>query len=444
MIIKILIIAGTRPELIKLSPLLKLVQKENEFDLLFVFTGQHYDYNLFMKFLIDLELPTPSFNIKVGSGTHGYQVGTILYEIEKIVQEYNPDIVIAEGDTNTVLASALATRKLNKCFMHLEAGIRSFDERMPEEINRIITGVCSMFHLAPTERAAINLLFEGISPERVFIVGNTIVDAVYEIKKIASTKSKIIDSLNLKKSLPLVMITLHRPSNVDNKEKIKKVIDTLSLLKDFNFVFPIHPRTRKNLENFGLYNRLFELTHILVIEPVGYLDMIHLLSNSMCVLTDSGGIQEEACILKVPCLTLRNNTERPETIDFGANVLVGNDMQKLVLELNKIKLDADYLKGKPGTNPFGDGKAAYKIIQIIKNLFEENKLVLKNSEIWEDLPKKLLVNVQKEDFNMTIEEYEEKVNMKIQLIFDEVGQPCFPHKDRTLHKDYKLLINPTN
>lgn len=441
MTIKILIIAGTRPELIKLSPLIKLIQKEREFEFLFIFSGQHYDYNLFMKFLIDLELPAPNFNIKVGSGTHGYQVGTIVCEIEKIVQEFNPDVVIAEGDTNTVLASALATRKLNKCFMHLEAGIRSFDEKMPEEINRIITGVCSMFHLAPTEQAAINLLYEGTLPEKIFVVGNTIVDAVYEVKKMVSSKSQILNSLNFDKTSPLVLVTLHRPSNVDNVEKIKSIVHTLTSLNNFNFIFPIHPRTRKNLETFGLLEKLIEQSHILVIDPVGYLDMIEILSNSLCILTDSGGIQEEACILRIPCLTLRNNTERPETIDFGANMLVGNNMQKLVYELNKIEADPKYLKGKSDANPFGDGRASHRIIKVIKNLHEEKQFSLRNTELWEKIPEKKLVNVQTNDINTTVQCYEEKYNVKIQIIFDEEGKPIFPYRKTTLHEGFTLLIN---
>ena len=188
MSIKTAIIAGTRPEFIKLAPLIKIINKDPDFDLIFINSGQHYDFELNNKIIEDLEIPYPKINVNVGSGTHGYQIGTLLIEIEKILIKYDPNLVIAQGDTNTVVASAIATRKLNKCFFHLEAGIRSFDNRMPEEINRIITGKCSMYHFAPTERAALNLLFEGVDSESIFIVGNTIVDTLLQTKEIAQLR----------------------------------------------------------------------------------------------------------------------------------------------------------------------------------------------------------------------------------------------------------------
>ncbi|MEE9379446.1 MAG: UDP-N-acetylglucosamine 2-epimerase (non-hydrolyzing), partial [Candidatus Lokiarchaeia archaeon] len=218
MVIKIAIIAGTRPELIKLAPLIKLIVKNKEFNLILIHSGQHYDRNLSSAFFEDLELPNPNVNIEVGSGTHAYQTGFLIQEIEKIILETRPDVVLAQGDTNTVLASSLATRKLNKCFMHLEAGIRSFDKRMPEEVNRIVTGMCSMYHLAPTERAGLNLLFEGVDRESIFIVGNTIVDSVFQTKELAENKSKIFEDLDVKNNFPIILITLHRPANVDNQE----------------------------------------------------------------------------------------------------------------------------------------------------------------------------------------------------------------------------------
>jgi len=441
MSIKIAIIAGTRPELIKFAPLLKLISKDPDFSLLFIHAGQHYDYNMSKIFLDELNLPLPNINIECGSGTHGYQIGTLIIEIEKILLENEPDVVIAEGDTNTVVASALATRKINKCFMHLEAGIRSFDKRMPEEINRILTAYCTMYHLAPTERSAINLLFESIDPKSIFIVGNTIVDAVLQNKKIAQTKSKIFETLNIDIDKPMVLITLHRSSNVDNRTSLELIVNTLIELHNFQFIFPIHPRTKKNLQDFNLLAKLQKSSNILVTEPLGYLDFFRIFSESLCVLTDSGGIQEESSILKVPCITLRNNTERPETLEYGTNVLVGLDMERMKSELLKIRSDSNYLRGKSIQNPFGDGKASERIVKRIKDLYNQNKLSNEYSKLWEGIPSRVLKKVENQDVQKSVNDYEIENNIEIRLIFDEKGQPHFPFKSKALEKGDIILIN---
>ncbi len=381
MVIKIAIIAGTRPELIKLSPLLKLLSMDPDFSLLFIHAGQHYDYNMSKIFLEDLNLPIPTINIECGSGTHGYQIGTILMELEKLLLNYKPNVVIAEGDTNTVVASALASCKNDMCFIHLEAGIRSFNKKMPEEINRLLAAQCSMFHLVPTERAAINLLFEGVERNYIFNVGNTIVDAVLQIEKIAEEKSSIIKNLNLNSDIPLILITLHRPSNVQNKETLELFFDSIFEMNEFQFIFPIHPRTKKCLEKFNLMEKIEKIPHLLINEPIGYLDFIKLLSKSFCVLTDSGGIQEESSILRIPCITIRNTTERPETIEYESNILVGSNFEKMKEEIYKIKSDLSYLKGQPTVNPFGDGNASGKIIELLKNLHIEGKLEILDSNL---------------------------------------------------------------
>jgi UDP-N-acetylglucosamine 2-epimerase (non-hydrolysing) len=270
--IKIIIVVGTRPEIIKLALLIKLISKDSSFSLTFVHSGQHYDENLSSNLFKDLELPEPDVNIGIGSGNHGYQTATLLKHIEKLILSKEPDLVIAQGDTNTVLATSLATRKQNKVFMHLEAGIRSFDKRMPEEINRIITGVCSNFHLAPTKRAATNLLFENIPRDSIFIVGNTIVDSVMQVQDIAIKKSNIFQELKIKKDLPIVLGTLHRPSNVDNKKKLQSFIEKIIELKQYRFIFPIHPRTKKNMESYGLIDIIKKESHILITDPLSYLD----------------------------------------------------------------------------------------------------------------------------------------------------------------------------
>ena len=438
--IKIMIIAGTRPELIKLAPLMRLIEKEKNLSLIFIYSGQHYDKNLFSNLINELELPQPSIDIHVGSGSHAYQTGTSLIEIEKIILKYNPDIVISEGDTNTVLASALATRKLNKCFMHLEAGIRSFDKIMPEEVNRILTGACAMYHLAPTERAALNLIFEGIDRYSIFTVGNTIVDAVLQAKNLAESKSNILEKLKIDNKKPIVLITLHRPANVDVEENIKVFFNKIIELKEFQFIFPAHPRTIKNLEKFDLLAKLEDATNIVLTDPLGYLDFLKMFINSLCVLTDSGGIQEEALILRIPCLTLRNNTERPETIEYGSNVLIGLDMDKLESELYRIKSDPNYLRGKKGPCPFGDGKTSNRIIEIIKNLYNKKKLVFEKSKLWKEIPLKVLKKIKKHDDQCTVKNYETESKVKIQIIFDNEGTPKFPSNDIKLKKDDFILI----
>jgi len=435
-----MIIAGTRPELIKLAPLMRLIEKEKNLSLIFIYSGQHYDKNLFTNLINELELPQPSIDIHVGSGSHAYQTGTSLIEIEKIILKYNPDIVISEGDTNTVLASALATRKLNKCFMHLEAGIRSFDKIMPEEVNRVLTGACAMYHLAPTERAALNLIFEGIDRYSIFIVGNTIVDAVLQAKNLAESKSNILEKLKIDNKKPIVLITLHRPANVDVEENIKVFFNKIIELKDFQFIFPAHPRTIKNLEKFDLLDKLDDVSNILLTDPLGYLDFLKIFINSLCVLTDSGGIQEEAVILRIPCLTLRNNTERPETIEYGSNVLIGLDMDKLESELYRIKSDPNYLRGKTGPCPFGDGKTSNRIIEIIKNLYNKKKLELEKSKLWKEIPLKVLKKIEKHNDQCTVKNYETGSKVKIQIIFDNEGNPKIPSNDIKLKKDNLILI----
>jgi UDP-N-acetylglucosamine 2-epimerase (non-hydrolysing) len=438
--ITILIIAGTRPEFIKLAPLIKCIERDDNFKLYFIQSGQHYDYKMCQQIVEDLELTTPMRNIEVGSGSQGYQVGKLTSEIEKIIEELRPDLIISQGDTNTVLASGLATRKINKAFLHLEAGIRSFDKLMPEEINRILIGKCSKFHLCPTERAALNLLFEGEDPESIYIVGNTIVDSVTQFKEIAERKSDILQKLDLNGDLPLILITLHRPSNVDDKERLKKFIDTLIELEFFQFIFPVHPRTKKNLKKFGLIPKIERSLNILLLDPLGYLDFYKVFSNSLCVLTDSGGIQEEASILKIPCITLRNNTERPETIEYGSNVLVGRNMKKLKDEIMKVRKDSEYLRGKENTpNPLGDGQTSQRILEIIKNLYSENKLEFEESKLWEKIPKRKLKIIDR-DIKMKIGDFERENKCKVQLLFNKEGNAEFPYKDRLLKKNEQLLL----
>jgi UDP-N-acetylglucosamine 2-epimerase (non-hydrolysing) len=375
---KIGIILGTRPEIIKMSPVIRECEKQN-IDYFILHTGQHYSYNLDKVFFQELELPEPKYNLNIGSGSHAEETGKMLIGIEKILLKEEPNIILVEGDTNTVLAGALAASKLHispyrACGVmgqspikvgHIEAGLRSYDKDMPEEINRVLADHVSDYLFAPTEKARNILLGEGIPENKIFVTGNTIVDAVYQNLEIARGKVDILnlDKLNLEKE-EYFLITAHRQENVDEKERLKGILDGLELVHNefgLPIIYPIHPRTQKRINEFGLKNP----EGISLIEPLGFLEFLQLEANAELVLTDSGGVQEETCILKVPCVTLRDNTERPETIDVGSNVLAGTNQEKIS---NSVKLMLS--KERNWMNPFGDGKSGIRIIKILKRLQE--------------------------------------------------------------------------
>jgi UDP-N-acetylglucosamine 2-epimerase (non-hydrolysing) len=362
---KIAIILGTRPEIIKMSSLIRLGQRK-KMDYFIIHTNQHYSYNLDKIFFKELNLPSPKYNLKVGSGTHGKQTGKMLIKIEEVLLKEKPDIVLVEGDTNTVLAGGLAAKKLHIKVGHIEAGLRSYFREMPEEINRILVDHLSDFLFAPTKLAKDILIKEGIAKEKIFIVGNTIVDAVLENLKISQKKSKILEKLKLKKN-HYFLATLHRQENVDFKGRLENILKGLELI--FNelslpIIFPLHPRTKKMIKTFNLKIP----QGVQIIEPLGFLDFLKVEANALLVLTDSGGVQEETCILKVPCITLRDNTERPETIKVGANILVGTNPLKII-KATKLMLKSK----RHWPNPFGDGTTSQKIINILKQTKKENK-----------------------------------------------------------------------
>jgi UDP-N-acetylglucosamine 2-epimerase (non-hydrolysing) len=354
---KIAIILGTRPEIIKMSPIIRKCEKQR-LDYFILHTGQHYSYNLDKIFFEDLEIPEAKYNLDVGSGTHAEETGKMLIGIEKVLKEEKPDVVLVEGDTNTVMAGALAASKLHIKVGHIEAGLRSYDRNMPEEINRVLADHVSDYLFAPTEKAKENLLRKGIEENKIFVTGNTIVDTVYQNLEIARRKVNILNKLNLNPE-EYFLVTAHRQENVDVKERLKDILDGLELIyHKFNLpiIYPIHPRTKKKIKEFGL-----EVPKgIELIEPLGFLDFLLLEANAKLVLTDSGGVQEETCILKVPCVTLRDNTERPETLNVGSNVLAGVNRNK-IFEGVKTMLS----KERNWNNPFGDGKAGEKIIKVI-------------------------------------------------------------------------------
>jgi UDP-N-acetylglucosamine 2-epimerase (non-hydrolysing) len=353
---KIAIILGTRPEIIKMSPIIRECLKR-EIDFFIIHSNQHYSVELDKFFFEDLSLSPPKYNLLVGSGTHANQTGNILIKIEDILFKENPDIVLVQGDTNTVLASALAGTKLNLLVGHIEAGLRSYNRKMPEETNRVVTDHISDYLFCPTSKQKEILFSEGIPKEKIHVVGNTIVDAVFQNIDLAQEKSNVLNDYNLNPQ-EYFLVTAHRSLNVDNKENLKKLIKSLKQLKDeFNIklIYPIHPRTQKNIEKYGL-----ETSGLILVSPLRYLDFLKLQKNAKLILTDSGGVQEEACILGIPCVTLRDDTERPETVEIGANVIVGRNFEKIITGVKKMLNSS-----KDWKNPFGDGESASKILSIL-------------------------------------------------------------------------------
>ena len=354
----IAIILGTRPEIIKMSPIIRELEK-NRSNYFILHTGQHYSFNLDKIFFKDLELNIPKYNLDVGPGTQIDEIAKMLIGIEKILQKEKVDLVLVEGDTNSVIGGALAARKINKKVGHVEAGLRSFDQTMPEEQNRILTDHLSNYLFAPTKIAKNNLLKEGINKDTIYITGNTITDTVHQNLDIANKKTNILKKLHLS-SKKYILVTAHRQENVDNKNKLQNILKGLKLIyEEFNLpvLYPIHPRTMKQIKEF----KIKIPREITIIKPLGFLDFLQLEANALLVATDSGGIQEETCILKTPCITMRENTERPETVNIGSNVLVGTNPK------NILKGAKMMIKIKPNwKNPFGNGTAGKKIIKILE------------------------------------------------------------------------------
>jgi UDP-N-acetylglucosamine 2-epimerase (non-hydrolysing) len=353
---KIAIVLGTRPEIIKFSPIIRECTRVGQ-DFFVLHTGQHYSYYMDKVFFEQLELPEAKHNLDVGSGTHAEQTGKMLIGTEKILIKEKPNAVLVEGDTNTVLAGALAAVKLGIKVGHVEAGLRSYDRHMPEEINRILADHCSDLLFAPTSKSKQTLLNEGILKSKVFVTGNTIVDTVYQNLRISKKKRNVQAGLNLEKKA-YFLATVHRQENVDNEQRFKGILKGLELVHKhtgFPIIYPVHPRAKKQLKTFHIRPR-----GIKTVEPLDYLNFLRMESEAKLVLTDSGGVQEEACILRVPCVTLRNNTERPETIEVKANVLAGADPDE-ILKKTELMLN----KKNRWKNPFGNGDAGKKITQIL-------------------------------------------------------------------------------
>ena len=353
---KIAIILGTRPEIIKMASVIRYCA-EQQLDYFIIHTNQHYSENMDKIFFDALQLPQPRYHLHIGSGTHGKQTGQMLEKIEEVLVQEKPDWVLVEGDTNTVLAGALAARKLHIKVGHIEAGLRSYDQRMPEEANRVMTDHISDALFAPTKNQKAILLKEGIAEEKIHVVGNTIVDAVLQNSTLDTRDHLKTFALESQKYF---LVTMHRAENVDRKaivQNIFKAFEDLHQKYGIPLFYPMHPRTKKMVEQFGLTLP----AGLIIEEPVGYLEFLHLMKHAKLLLTDSGGIQEEGCIVKIPCVTLRDNTERPETVDVGANIIAGTTPEGISKAVDEM-----LARPREWENPFGDGKTGERIITLLR------------------------------------------------------------------------------
>lgn len=398
---RIVLVCGARPNFMKIAPLIRAIDKHNQLNEpnklkklnkpkelpitpILVHTGQHYDYEMSQAFFEDLELPEPDIYLGVGSGTHAEQTGKVMIELEKVLLKEKPDLVVVVGDVNSTLAAALAAVKLGVPVAHVEAGLRSYDRTMPEEMNRLLTDQIADYLFTPSRDADENLKREGVPPEKIFFVGNVMVDSLLHSKPLAE-KSDILQRLGLLTAKPnelnelnkpvYALLTLHRPSNVDDKGNLTNIMNAITEISArIPVVFPAHPRTQKKLREFGLHRGVAVVasldeagewqpqSKVLITPPVSYLDFLKLEMYAKFVMTDSGGIQEETTVLGVPCLTLRDTTERPATVTQGTNVLVGDNCQKIIKAVSEVLVS----KAQPARRiEFWDGRSANRIVGVL-------------------------------------------------------------------------------
>ncbi|MEM3678176.1 MAG: UDP-N-acetylglucosamine 2-epimerase (non-hydrolyzing), partial [Candidatus Bathyarchaeia archaeon] len=364
--LRIMFVLGARPQFVKSAPVIHELLERSGVELQLVHSGQHYDYELSRLFFEELELPPPLLDLRVGSGSHAVQTGRAMIRLERCMIDAEPDLVLVPGDTNTTLAAALAAAKLDLPVAHVEAGARSFDMSMPEEVNRRVADHLSRLLFAPTETAVRNLRSEGIPNGKIYLTGDTMVDALRRSLPTAlRLQGGLFSRLDLERE-EYVMVTAHRPGNVDDPRSLRSIVEALVEISGrVRVVFPVHPRTMRRLRSFRLHGELKRCRSILLTKPLGYLDFTALLEAAAAVLTDSGGVQKEAYLLGTPCATMRRETEWPETLLEGANVLVGSDKVGILDAISRI-LEG----GKPrarrvySLSPFGDGEASKRIADI--------------------------------------------------------------------------------
>ncbi len=358
---KVINVCGARPNFMKIAPLMRAYKGYDAIEPVLVHTGQHYDEKMSKLFFEELEIPRPDLNLEVGSGSHAQQTAEVMKRFEAVVLERNPDAVLVVGDVNSTIACALVAAKLGVGVVHVEAGLRSFDMGMPEEINRVLTDRISDILFVSEPSGLKNLEAEGTDPAKVHFVGNVMIDTL-EFNRKKADASTILTDRGLTPG-EYVVVTLHRPSNVDDPQVFGRILDALDEVQaDLPIIFPMHPRTRNNIEKMGLGDRIEGMRQLRILEPLGYLEFLKLLADAAAVLTDSGGIQEETTILRTACLTIRENTERPVTIEQGTNQLVGTDTQKILDAYRAVRANPPTDLAPPEK---WDGKAAERIAEVL-------------------------------------------------------------------------------
>jgi UDP-N-acetylglucosamine 2-epimerase (non-hydrolysing) len=363
--VKIVNVVGARPNLMKIAPLMDAYAAAPEIEPLLVHTGQHYDANMSDLFFRQLGIPEPDLNLEVGSASHAVQTAEIMRAFEPVVLSHRPDAVLVVGDVNSTIACGLVAVKLGIRLVHVEAGLRSFDRDMPEEINRVLTDAISDLLFCTEQSGVDNLRREGIADAKLHLVGNVMIDTLLRHRERAE-QSRVLEDLRLADG-HYAVLTLHRPSNVDDPVALAKLLDVLDVvLADQPLVFPVHPRTRQKLTQFGLAARVAAQPDLRLVDPVGYLDFLKLMAHARVVLTDSGGIQEETTILGVPCLTLRENTERPVTVELGTNRLVGQQPERILAAYREVMAARGSAARIP---PLWDGRAAQRIVEVLRATF---------------------------------------------------------------------------
>lgn len=360
--IRVICACGARPNFMKIAPIMRAFEALGGFETLLVHTGQHYDENMSKLFFDELNIPSPDANLEVGSASHAIQTAEIMRRFEPVVLDFKPDYVLVVGDVNSTIACGLVAVKLGAKLVHVEAGLRSFDRTMPEEVNRVLTDAISDLLFVTEQSGVDNLKKEGIDSEKVHLVGNVMIDTLLANRRKAQ-KSNVLRELALSPK-KYGVITLHRPRNVDDREKLEEILSAFERIQEeIKLVFPIHPRTRDNIKRYGFEGKVEAMGNLLLLEPVGYLDFLCLMSNAALMMTDSGGIQEETTILGVPCMTLRENTERPVTVAEGTNRLVHITCEDIVKSYHEIRASAQDVASR--VPKLWDGKAAQRIARII-------------------------------------------------------------------------------
>ena len=361
---KILNIVGARPNFMKVAPLHRALIESGAFESLIVHTGQHYDERMSDVFFRQLEMPRPDVYLGIGSGSHAEQTARVMVAFEEVVLRERPDLVVVVGDVNSTLACSLVAAKLHVPVAHVEAGLRSGDRRMPEEINRIVTDSIADYLFVTEQSGLDHLREEGVPEEKVFFVGNVMIDALVRFREKAA-EQPVLEDFGLKAG-GYVLMTMHRPSNVDNEAGLRELLRTIEGIADRSrVVFPMHPRTRGRFDAFGLGERLRDVRNLTLLEPLGYLEFLHLMEHAAVVVTDSGGIQEETTYLQVPCLTLRENTERPVTVELGTNELMPVEAEQIAGRVREI-VQGDRPPGQ--VPPLWDGGAAERIVAVLRRV----------------------------------------------------------------------------